>query len=211
MRTLLLTVSLLVASLAIAPASAEDVDCKEVQRKVVQGVVLYVESDCSAQVDVDVQDCVWGGYWDTTTAGPLTVRVYKCSPPTPMTNSAAIAGPCPSEKQLGVGTLYLEPDCSARLDIKFYECIWGGHWRSYGVEQATVRVYTCDATPPNQRAASPCTNLDGSSWLISFEGEADCSFAVHAIDGQRVCSDDHRRVGAGAGPLTLSADLCTLS
>lgn len=216
MRTLLITISLL-ASLAIAPAQAADVEdpneCKEISRKVIQGVIVYVESDCSTQVDVDIQDCLWGGYWDTTSAGPLTVRVWKCSPPTETEATAAteLAGPCPSEKNLGVGTLALDPSCNAQLDIKFYECIWGGHWRSVGGGPATIRVYQCDARPPTH-AASPCSDLDGSTWAVSFEGESDCSFRIHAIDGHRVCPDrSHQRVGAGAGPVRASADTCTLS
>ena len=192
MRSLIIASLLLLAFAMPAEAAQTEAStevCKDTQRKLVQGVIVSTSSDCTAQVDVDIQDCVWGGYWDTTQAGPLTVRVYKCGPPT----AAATLGPCPTEQQLGIGTLSLDGDCSAQLDIKFYECIWGGHWDSYGAGPAMVRVYSCDATPPTamatefQAADRPCPSYSGSSWAVSFETRADCTAWAHVGDGYRLC------------------------
>lgn len=150
MRTLFVTALLVAAFVAMPTATAESETCKPIDRKVVNGVILTVEENCDTQADIKFQECVWGGYWDTTQAGPVTVRVYKCSPPHGVAAepSVEVMGPCPSEKHLGVGTLYLSNNCYAQLDVKFYDCIWGGHWDEYGNKIAKVRVYSCDPYPP---------------------------------------------------------------
>lgn len=218
MRFLIIATCLMLALSVPTSATALETEpqaqaCKETQRQVASGIVVSTETDCSAQADIKVQDCVWGGYWDTTEAGPLTVRVYKCSPPQA---TQASLGPCPSEKQLGIGTLYLAEGCAAQLDIKFYDCIWGGHWDTYGAEPATIRLYSCDATPPTRTSldARPCPAYSGSSYAVSFETRADCTGWVYVGDGARLCPALGMRPAGSTvqsvGPLTVGAMNCAL-
>lgn len=37
--------------------------------------------DCSERISIDFIDCLWGEYWVTHQAGPLTVRYSACSDP----------------------------------------------------------------------------------------------------------------------------------
>ena len=215
MRSLIIATCLLLSFAMPADAATTESDveatCKETQRKVVQGVVVSTHDDCTAQADIRIQECVWGGYWDTTQAGPLTVRVYKCSPPHAQ---ADVLGPCPSEKALGIGTLYLNNNCYAQLDVKFYECIWGGHWDEYGNKLAKVRVYSCDPYPPTAAAERPCPAESGSSWAVSFETRSDCTGWVFVGDSYRLCMALGMRPAGSTvqsvGPLTVGAMNCAL-
>ena len=219
MRTLIVAASLLLTALAFAPeAAAETDDC---QRKDVTDGQLRVtkREDCTYEV-VAFEDiiCVggWGGVVERDAVGH-TAKVYYCDggiidrlPPITM---ASAAGPCPHEASVGVGTFYVEPDCSVRLDVKFYDCIWGGHWDSHGAGPVTLRVYQCDPYPPASASAAQvgCENMDGSSYLVSFDGSADCQFRVHFVDGYRVCPErSYERLHAETVFGSLSVDVCTL-
>ncbi|MGB1586367.1 MAG: hypothetical protein ACPHID_04915 [Thermoplasmatota archaeon] len=210
----LATVLLLAFAIPTDAASTESADaeiCKDTQRKVVQGVIVSTDRDCDVQADVRIQECVWGGYWDTTQAGPLTLRVYKCSPPHA---AAATQGPCGSQKDVGIGTLYLSDNCYVQLDIKFYDCIWGGHWDEYGNKFAKVRVYSCDPYPPTATSmdARPCPAYSGSSWAVSFETRSDCTGWVFVGDSSRLCPALGMRPAGSTvqsvGPVTVGAMNC---
>lgn len=220
MRTLIVAASLLLTTLAFAPeAAAESDDC---QRKDFTDGQLRVtkREDCTYEVAA-FEDiiCVggWGGVVQRDVAGH-TAKAYYCDGGLGdrvgdlfTMNTAAAA--CAYEKSVGIGTLYVEPDCSVRLDVKFYECIWGGHWDSYGAGPVTVRVYQCDPYPPTSASAAQvgCENMDGSSYLVSFDGSSDCHFRVHFVDGYRVCPDrSYERVHAETFFGSVSADVCTL-
>jgi len=195
----------------LPPITATSGPCGEGAKQVAGVAVLYRYDDCSARLDVKFQECIWGGYWDTTEVGPLTVRVYKCGPPT-QAAGASMAGPCGSEKQLGVGTLYLDQDCNARLDVKAYDCIWGGHWTTYGTGAAQVRVYSCE--PATQTAAQPCRDAHAELWAGGVALRSDCSARVTVLDAYRVCRNFGMPAGDSitttVGPLEASVGTCEL-
>lgn len=167
-RTILAATSILLTALALTPGASAMADpfptcvtepcgpglpgapqCPPLHADGVVSVAL--RSDCTVRVGVlDNAYCVggWGERVEKDVAGN-EVSVLVCDggltdrlPPITVASASAVR-PCP-EKNFGVGWT---ADCD--VYIKFYECIWGGHYDEVAsAGPVTVYVYNC--SPPTQ-------------------------------------------------------------
>lgn len=71
------------ASSAIDVPTPPWAPCTTLDQDIDKGAVrVEILRDCRVIVHVKLYECIWGGYWDEKTVGPVTVRDYKCGPAT---------------------------------------------------------------------------------------------------------------------------------
>lgn len=112
--------------------------------------------------------------------------------------------PCSDlQGQGGFGVTYtLDAGCNLDVQVKLYECVWNGYWRTVGAGPVSVSVYQCSGPETTQTAANPfptcvtepcgpsvpdpCTKLQAIGYndgLNTLSFRSDCTFELGVMDG----------------------------
>lgn len=124
------------------------------------GITVYSHADCSQRVDIKFYDCVWNCGWATVVnTDLLTVRYYTQSTGQTMATGVDIPpgpmAPCwklEQQHSLGATNVRVTDGCQVIIEVRLYECIWGGYWDEKTYGPVTVRQYKCG--PPTQTSGA---------------------------------------------------------
>jgi hypothetical protein len=116
--------------------------------------------------------------------------------------------------QVGVATLYRFQDCSVRLDIKLYECIWNCYWQTLvAAGPLEVRMYS-QGQPPAQASSAAvqpdwCKVRDTTPQPLQGQWSQDAAGCYKYVEPWQCLGGSGSSIERRVGPVKTNIMVCS--